>query len=190
MNGLDQLALDQRAGLPDSLRILLNDYPADGWHADPGFSGLVQFWLDRHMMFRRLLNQLLEDSRACLGNNLDGRRYQDRLSRLGTTLVDELQGHHRIEDAHYFPMLARKDPRIEQGFVILDKDHHALDAELAIFVERANALLNADRDRLSTNAGRFQDHLQNFQTLLARHLVDEEELVVPVILKYGTDGLS
>ena len=50
----DDLALGVRAGLPDALRVLLADYPREGWESHPHFTGLVRFWLDRHLMFRPL----------------------------------------------------------------------------------------------------------------------------------------
>ena len=53
---MNNLALADRKKLPDALRVLLEDYPRDGWELDPGFDGLVRFWLDRHLMFRRLMS--------------------------------------------------------------------------------------------------------------------------------------
>ena len=78
--------------------------------------------------------------------------------------------------------------RISRGFDILDADHHALDEFLASFVSSANAVLQASgpRDALQDNAGAFQSELARLEKLLNRHLVDEEELVVPVLLRYGS----
>jgi hemerythrin-like domain-containing protein len=106
--------------------------------------------------------------------------------------VNGLHEHHTIEDTYYFPKLSTKDQRIEKGFAILDKDHHDLDAFLADFVTRANEVLGAadNRAKLQTSAGRFQDELAKLERLLDRHLIDEEELIVPVILRYGSDGLG
>ena len=33
---MTQLALSQRSGLPDALRVLLAEYPRDIWESDPG----------------------------------------------------------------------------------------------------------------------------------------------------------
>ena len=38
--------------------------------------------------------------------------------------------------------------------------------------------------------GDLNEALLGFDKLLDRHLVDEEELVVPVLLKYGMQGLA
>jgi hypothetical protein len=49
---------------------------------------------------------------------------------------------------------------------------------------------SADRDKLQTVAGLFQGELIKLEELLDRHLTDEEELIVPVILKYGSADLG
>ena len=99
-------------------------------------------------------------------------------------LVGQLHGHHRIEDTQYFPVLSRLETRLDRGFAILDRDHHALDALLGRFTESANAVLQGRGE-----AGAFLDELGAFEGFLNRHLEDEEDLVVPVILKHGPDGL-
>ncbi len=181
--------LDLRTGLPDALRVLLEEFPRDSWDDHPGVEGLVRFWLDRHMMFRRMAERMTLDAARRKDGLLDRGAYAYDLSRLGSAFVGELNGHHNIEDAHYFPMLAAKDPRITSGFEILDKDHHALDGHLNAFVERANAVLQAGEND-GSEVGRFAEELDRLGKLLDRHLIDEEDLVVPVILKYGADGLS
>ena len=40
--------------MPLAMRLLLNDYPRDGWKAHPGFSEKTRAWLEAHQMFRRL----------------------------------------------------------------------------------------------------------------------------------------
>ena len=183
------LHLDLRSGLPDALTVLLRDYPRAGWEAHPGFDGLVRFWLDRHMMFRRLTGMLVEASEARLDAKMDPRQFKANLSRMGSMLVGELHGHHNIEDHHYFPILSAKDPRIAQGFEVLDADHHALDGLLNRYVEAANAALQAP-DSDTTAIGTFLKETRALDALLDRHLLDEEDLVVPVILKYGAGGLG
>ena len=115
--------------------------------------------------------------------------FKAHVSKLGSMFVGELHGHHNIEDAHYFPVLAKKDTRITRGFEILDRDHHALDDILHHYVQAANAAINADA-RSTGEIGTFLEETHALEKLLFRHLIDEEELVVPVILKHGTGGLS
>ena len=54
----DPLDIATRHGLPDEFKVLLDRYPRAGWRDDPGFSDLVAFWLDRHLMFREVLSRI------------------------------------------------------------------------------------------------------------------------------------
>ena len=186
----DPLALATRSGLPEALRVLLEDYPREAWEADPGFGQLIRFWLDRHMMFRNLSARMTEDAQTAVEGNTDQQRYAAGLSRVGGMFVNNLHGHHQVEDAHYFPVLSQHDSRLDRGFAMLDADHHALDGQLAGFVTRANAVLQAEGAARQTATGRFLDELGTLAPLLERHLTDEEDLIVPVLLRYGEAGLG
>ncbi|WP_210528860.1 hemerythrin domain-containing protein [Rubellimicrobium arenae] len=183
--------LETRTGLPDALRVLLADHPRDGWARDPNFAGLVEMWLDRHLLFRRLMAAMRADAESVLDGRMDPRAWGGRTSRLGGHFVGDLHGHHRVEDDHYFPLLVTRDPRLEQGFAILDRDHHALDGHLNAFVEEANGALRVlDAPGFATGAGRFHAGLIRLERFLDRHLTDEEELIVPVILRDGPDAVG
>ncbi|WP_372893971.1 hemerythrin domain-containing protein [Rhodosalinus sp.] len=186
------LALDRREGLPETLTVLLEEHPREGWAEDPGFAGLVQFWMERHAMFRELATMLSGEARAAEAGRLDPARFAPRLSRFGGLFVQELHGHHMIEDHQYFPVLTRLEPRLERGFALLDADHHALDPWLARLAERANAAIGAARSNrgVADAAGPLADDLAAFAPLLERHLTDEEDLVVPVLLRHKGGGLG
>ena len=184
--------LETRTKLPDALRILMQDYPREGWEGHRHFEGLVRFWLERHLMFRQMTALMQQETEAVLARRMDNRRYSARLAQIGSQFVQNLHGHHQIEDGHYFPILAKMDPRLQSGFDLLDGDHHALDGTLQAFVQSANAVLQtqADAKALHEAAGGFAVELARITALLDRHLVDEEELVVPVILKHGPGRLG
>lgn len=189
---MDRLDLIRRKKLPDALRVLLEEYPRDGWKNDPGFDGLVRFWLDRHLMFRRLMGEMGSATEALLDKKIAPERYAGVLAKYGGMFVNGLHEHHTIEDTYYFPKLATKDGRIKRGFDILDKDHHDLDGLLSDFVGGANNVIHS-RDnaaKLHEASGKFQKELRKLERLIDRHLVDEEELVVPVILRFGSAGLG
>ena len=183
--------LETRTGLPDALRVLLEDFPRDRWERDPNFAGLVEMWLGRHLLFRRLMDTMRTDTEALLDGRMDPRAWGGRASRLGSHFVGDLHGHHTIEDQHYFPLLVTRDARLERGFGILDRDHHALDGHLEAFVAEANGALRAlDGPDHRTEAGRFHGGLIRLGRFLDRHLTDEEELIVPVILRDGPDTIG
>jgi iron-sulfur cluster repair protein YtfE (RIC family) len=184
------LAVRQR--LPDALRVLVEQYPRSGWEAHPEFNALTRFWLDRHLMFRRLQSLLLDETAGFLDRNRDPRRFGADLGRLGGAFLSELHGHHLIEDSHYFPILRAQDARLAAGFDLLDADHHALDGGLHALADATNGVLRGlDADaRAIDPAARLKAELDRFALFLDRHLTDEEELVVPVILEYRGAGLA
>ncbi len=190
--------LDRRSALPEGLRALLREMPREGWERHPNFPGLVQFWMERHVMFRRMTARLQADAEAMLEGQMEGRQFAANLSRLGGHLVQQLHGHHQIEDHHYFPILQELEPRLLRGFEILDRDHHALDDLLAGFTAQANDVLApfapgrgpVQAEALRDAAGAFRGGLAEFARQLERHLADEEELIVPVILRHGPDRLG
>lgn len=190
VNNSERLA--GRDGLPEALRVLLAEYPREGWEADPSFGELIRFWLDRHVMFRRILAAMTERTEATADVVLDPRRFGAELSRLGSMFVGELHGHHSIEDHHYFPRLRKLDGRLDHGFDLLDADHHDLDAHLADFTGNANALLRdiAEGKPHDASLDTFLTGLGGTHRFLDRHLTDEEDLIVPVLLKHGSGGLA
>ena len=183
------LPLETRTALPDPLRILLAEFPRADWQAHGNFGGLVAFWLDRHLAFRRMTDEMRQQTEALLDGRLDPQVFAGRLSRQGSRFLDHLHGHHQIEDAQFFPQLALAEPRLAHGFDLLEADHQAIDRHLAGFVTSANTLLTGWQDpaTLTQAAGSFLGAVAGITALLDRHLTDEEELVVPVILRHGPD---
>ena len=179
----DDFGLMRRIGLPEALQVLLAAFPRAHWQEHRNFAGLVQFWLDRHMTFRQLLSALQTDAQQAVDGVMAPDRYRLRLSQMGGMLVNQLHGHHQIEDLHYFPVLTRMETRLSRGFDILDRDHHDLDDLLDRFVRRANETLQG------AEAGRMLTEVEKLGPFLTRHLDDEEDLIVPVILKHGPDAL-
>lgn len=181
----DQLSLSTRTDLPAEYRILLADYPRAEWPAHPNFNGLAAFWLDRHLGFRKVMGLLRADAEALIDRRVDPKDWGQRLVRLGSRFLGDLVGHHQIEDDAYFPQLATLEPRIARGFDLLDQDHHALHGLIDRFATGANAALAEARDATRREAAaRFAGDLSEFERLLARHLDDEEDLVLPVVLKH------
>ncbi len=181
--------LATRAGLPEALQVLVRQYPRDIWQSHRNFDALTRFWLERHLMFRQLLDRLRGETETLLDGNAEARGVGARTSRLTGFLLGELHGHHQIEDVHYFPVLARLEPRLAAGFELLDSDHHALDGHLHDLADSTNDLLRAIVDGQQAPArdaaGALQARLAGFEGFLDRHLIDEEELVIPTILHHA-----
>ena len=174
--------LNARKGLPPELLDLLRRFPREGWQKAPGFQGLAAFWLDRHLGFRHMMRLLAEEAESMVDGRMAPDRWRQRVSAIGGHLVQDLLGHHQIEDDAYFPQMLQLEQRLGRGFEILDRDHHALDVLVDGFVKSANLALQAKDAQAA--AGRFRDGLMPFERQLIRHLQDEEDLIIPVILKH------
>lgn len=181
---MDAIDLTDRTGLPDALRVLSETYPRAMWPEHDNFHGLVRFWMDRHLMFRKLLGLLQDDAEARIDGKMAAEVYLPRLQRFGSMFLEQLHGHHQIEDMHYFPKLVDLDGRLARGFRMLDADHQVLDGLLNRMEEGANAVLTGGE------AGVFHGEVQRFEGFLNRHLEDEEELIVPIILTYGPPAMD
>lgn len=183
--------LEHRTGLPDALRVLAETLPREDWERHPNFDGLTRFWMERHLMFRDLVARLSEGAEARLDGRIEPGRHAAETSRYAGFLLSQLHGHHQIEDHHYFPVLRDRDPRIAAGFDLLDADHHALDGILNGFVEQANAAIRGiDGDDPRRDAAALHAGLAGLERMIERHLTDEEDLIVPVILRDGSAGLG
>lgn len=188
---LPDLSLASRSKLPDALRILLADYPREVWETDPGFSGLIRFWLDRHLMFRKIIDTMGTEVESLLNREVDNRVFASHFGRYAGFFVQELHAHHTIEDQEFFPKLKVMDRRIGWGFDVLDKDHHAIDDHLGLFAQDTNNVLQTIMTQSvdAKQADSLHKRLQKLNGFLDRHLTDEEELVVPVLLKHAPSGL-
>ncbi|MFU8883627.1 MAG: hemerythrin domain-containing protein [Rhodobacterales bacterium] len=183
----DKLSIETRKGLPEHLRVLAALYPRATWRGHANFNDLTAFWLDRHMMFRQVLDKVIGDTQAHLDGNAG--RYGPELSRYTGFFLDQLHGHHQIEDQHYFPKFMAMDKRLEQAFEILDADHHALDHHLTQLADHTNHVLRAlqQGQKARDEAGRLLAVQEGFKLFLDRHLMDEEEIIVPIVLEYGAE---
>lgn len=99
---MNSLALNERDGLPDALRVLLQEFPRGTWEDHGNFGEMVRFWLERHLMFRKVLGQIQDDTEAYIDKRIEGPEYTPRLSRYGGFFLNQLHAHHNIEDDHYF----------------------------------------------------------------------------------------
>lgn len=177
--------------MPQEMRLLLKDYPRDAWQVHPGFARATRQWMAAHAGFRRLADALRDETEAYLDRRRDPQVYAGRTSRVGNALVGNLHGHHHFEDRSYFPELSAADPRFDAGLEILEKDHAALDSVLDDLTRTANRtikLIQLDEAQARDEAGRLLNHAQTVETFLERHLGDEEDLAVPIILHHRLRG--
>lgn len=177
--------------MPSEMHLLLDTYPRESWEAHPGFRDKTRHWLGAHLMFRRLSERVRLDVEDYLDGKRDGDEYAGRLSHFGGALVGNLHGHHGWEDHSYFPELSAADPRFDAGLEVLERDHADLDLVLDSFTGTANRaikLLQLDKAQARDEAGHLHATAEVIEAFLARHLGDEENLAVPIILHHRLRG--
>ena len=190
---VEVLGLARRSGWPDDLRVLIARYPREQWDAHANLGEMARFWLSRHAMFRELsvaIEQITAQFRAQLLQPAEfARQFVPRLQ----FMLDQLNVHHQIEDLHYFPIFRAADVRLVRGFDVLEGDHHHIHADMARTAENANALLHAmraDADSRRRCGDAYANSSGALITGLIRHLDDEEDLIVPLILDRGEEALG
>lgn len=177
--------------LPQEMRQLLQDYPRDEWDAHPNFKNATRGWLGAHQGFRQLSDLARKETERYLDKSRAPEDFAARLSYYGGLLVRNLHGHHSWEDRSYFPELSAADPRFDAGIEVLEKDHEVLDEVLDTFTRQANRvikLIQLDEATARDEAGEMHGSTQAIEALLKRHLTDEEELAVPIILHHKLRG--
>ncbi|MBV7380406.1 hemerythrin domain-containing protein [Maritimibacter dapengensis] len=177
--------------LPSELSFLLADHPRDSWERDPHFLRSTRNWIAAHRLFRDLAYLLRTGAEHYLDGDFDATSYAPRLSVYGDRLVRALHGHHRFEDLSFFPELSEADARFDEGLAILEADHLALDATLDGFTRvsnRALKLLQLDEAQARDEIGAVHDGAVRIEAFLDRHLGDEEDLVVPILLEHRLRG--
>ena len=189
----DPLGLERRDGLPADLLYLLAKYPRESWAGHDNIHGLASMWLQRHDMFRELGGVLTTAIAEYREGRNDARAFAGFFAPRLEFFLGQLNGHHQVEDLHYFPAFARAENRLKRGFDILDGDHHRIHDALETNAETANAFLRAlgggeDRQRFAADAYAGQN--ERLVAMLARHLDDEEDLIVPLILDRGEHGIG
>lgn len=179
--------IQNRDKLPTEFQTLLADYPRDVWPDHPNFARSIQNWLGAHQMFRNLGEKMVRIGEKLVDKQIEPEKYADALSYYGSRFVGNLHGHHHWEDSTYFPELMAADPRFERGLEMLETDHEALDNVLDRFTKSGNRtleLLQRGEAKGVEEARTLLGHSRTIRKFLSRHLSDEEELVVPILLHH------
>jgi hypothetical protein len=182
------LTLDAREAWPPELRPLLEKYPREVWQGHANLGETARFWLERHQGFRELGASLRHATSEFREDRLAADEFRRFFVPRLQFFLQSLEGHHQIEDLHYFPVFRAAEPRLVTGFDVLENDHEAIHADILRVVDAANALLGkieSDSDTRRRATELYAGESEHLLKSLARHLDDEEDLIVPVILDQG-----
>jgi len=104
--------------------------------------------------------------------------------------LSHLQGHHSIEDDHYFPRFKAADKRLASGFDVLETDHYLLHEGMNEITEKFNAFASSVRSSKKAAvhqraADSYMASADLFFKRMLQHLADEEDLIIPLMLEQG-----
>jgi hypothetical protein len=175
---------DQRPPWRAALEALLERHPSATWRAQQ--SPTAHFWLEIHDEFRRECVAL-----TTMGDNWrDGRITPPELAVIAAPrlrgMVAHLHGHHEIEDYHYFPTFREAERLLAPGFDLLAADHTRLagdiDGAITTLRELGAAAGTPPGVAARQAADLYVAAADRLFRHLVRHLADEEDLIIPLLL--------
>ena len=186
------LALDRRTGWPADLRVLADRYPREVWTGHTNLGQMAQFWLQRHDMFREIGAALEKAAAAFREGTATAEDFRAWFPRHLQFFLEQLHAHHQIEDLHFFPVFQAADARLARGFDVLEADHRVIHAAIEGAVTTATAFIRAPTEAgvLARSGEQYAAAGDALLGKLTRHLADEEELIVPLILDRGEAALG
>lgn len=165
---------------------MLRDHPRDSWNETR--SGMAQFWIQKHNYLRRQSDALQGANDDYLANPSGAAQFGSWIAPRLQGFLSELHGHHQIEDFHYFPAFRTAEPRLAAGFDVLARDHELIHASIVSIVETVNAFIGtldpeSGDDARRRAADRYVAASRLLHERLGRHLADEEDLIIPLMIR-------
>lgn len=174
-----------RIAMPEPIRKTLLESTRSDWENHPRYHGMASFLAQIHRgliegagQMSRHLEQMLDLPETEIADALGA----TRLPAFGRHLIDTAHHHHEIEDTGYFPQFMQLYPQLEHGMKMLDGDHRILDASLD---ETGAAISNLSRAPASRDGvSDVYAGSKKLSAILKRHINDEEEIVMPILLRH------
>ena len=181
--------------LPDDYVWLLPEYPRDGWLAHPNMGGHTRFWLRLHSSFRQAAGEVERLNADWREGRIATPAFARQMAPTMQHFLGALEHHHQMEDHVFFPKFIAAEGqhstqgRIARGIDLLETDHHAIDRTIHETVAAANALLQREGDARAEGEA-YTATADALTALMRRHLDDEEEIIMPLILDRGEAALG
>jgi len=180
---------DPQRQWPAERDVLLERHPRERWASHGSLD--VAFWLEVHSRFRRECAALEGLADRYREQRLPARELAIVAAPRLAGLLTDLRGHHQVEDFHYFPVFRRLAPRLTSGIDVLERDHAELEHDAIaarnalreLRAALANGDSNADSATAVLAAHQFVIAASRLCLRIGRHLNDEEDLVVPLLLE-------
>lgn len=172
-------------------RLLLERHPRATWRE--GRSGAARFWLEVHDGFRQQCGALRAANDGYRAGGMNAHAYAALVAPLLRAMLAHVDGHHRVEDYHYFPVFRTAEPRLTAGFDALEADHERLRPtidtalvaleELWAAVHSRSAEGNAERHAAELYAAASERLCRH----LLEHLAAEEDIVIPLLIERSAE---
>lgn len=176
----------QRTALPAGFLDLAAQLPRAAWpHSQ--IHGMARELLAIHDSHRANLASLVSAGQAWAAGESDAAAYRRIVLPQLRDFLRYLETHHRIESEHFFPALVAADARLRAMFDLLDRDHdtiHALMDDARRAAVAFDARIAGDQ-HADTEADALAAAIERLSAPLARHLHDEEDIVVPHLTLRG-----
>ena len=182
----EDLSLTSRSALPEGFAFLLADYPRPVWEGHPNNGQWCQFWLQRHQMFRDFSAALTDACEQLSDGKIEAPAFHEWFVPRVNFYLGQIDAHHQIEEHHYFPKLAQADEKMRRGIDLLESDHRVVHDRLIAAHGTVMALDAAIREtpaEVASAAPTARDGIAALGDALGRHLNDEEDIIVPLILE-------
>jgi hemerythrin-like domain-containing protein len=176
--------VETRKGLSADLRELLFDISPNEWPTHINYAGTAAFWQGVH---RSLLaesgafSEGLEQLADMVPGEMQGGLLMNDLRHLGRHLLGHAHTHHHVEDDHYFPRFKLRYPQLVRPIDLLDSDHRVLEETLDAIGRHIEGFSAGKTGR--DEIGAALNDASKLERILKRHLADEEDIVIPALLK-------
>jgi hypothetical protein len=154
---------------------------------------MARFWIDKHNYLRRHSAALQSASDDYRNGKATAAHFGAWIAPRLQGFLSELHGHHQIEDFHYFPAFRSAEPRLVPGFDVLNQDHELIHGGIVAIVEAINGFIESlhaeapGKDDVQRRAAdRYIEAGRQLHRRLERHLADEEDLIIPLMIRQET----
>jgi len=183
---IENFELKGRSSLPQSISLELLGPTRQEWQDHVNYAGMAQVFVEFHLMLNGSLTaikqklELILDGASGQNNNASGPALADLATDIRSFYV-AIHRHHEVEDHIYFPQFKRLFPQLLSGFTLLDKDHLILTPAIEELLWYSRSM-SAGEGLAYSFLGLLYDHISVMRKILARHLIDEEEIIIPLFL--------
>ena len=183
INKVDRLIV--RKGLPDDIRGSLLSPAKKQWKSHPNYNGMASVFVDFHSMLNLTLFSIQRQLKSILDTPQNKTMHSGALRKVSNDMQSfyaAIPRHHEVADQLSFPKFRRHFPKLSHALTLLDKDPVVLMPMVEVIYDDSYQILNTDIVSYSL-LGRVYADVVKTKDLLARHLSDEEDIIIPMFLK-------